>query len=97
MEGDRIIHKKADFGFDSLTPWETLVYALWVADYAMRNGAARKDANALLMDFQTVALRAAEKLSLPLTRDLFSMELAAFAHAYLDRFDSVCDEIRNAG
>jgi len=30
--GDRLIHKKARLGFDSLTDWERLVYALWVAD-----------------------------------------------------------------
>ena len=36
-EGDRIIQKKAHFGNNSLTEWESLVYSLWVADSGMRN------------------------------------------------------------
>ena len=37
-EGDRIIRKMAALGYKSLTPWETLVYALWHTEYAVRNG-----------------------------------------------------------
>jgi hypothetical protein len=35
--GDTIIRKKTRGGIECLSPWETLVYCLWVADYAMRN------------------------------------------------------------
>ena len=35
--GDTVIQKKASCGIERLSPWERLVYCLWVADYGMRN------------------------------------------------------------
>ena len=35
--GGDVAEKKARLGFTKLTTWERLVYALWVADYGMRN------------------------------------------------------------
>jgi len=94
-EGDRIIRKQAELGPDRLSPWETLVYALWWADYAMRNGGSLKAANAYC-GFHATGLRAAQQLMLPGTRNLFALNLRRFEKEYLDQFDSVCDEIRAA-
>ena len=35
--GDAVIQKEARLGIGRLTPWEALVYCVWVADYGMRN------------------------------------------------------------
>jgi hypothetical protein len=93
-EGDRIIQKKANSGVDHLTPCEKLVYSLWVADYAMRNGEDLEQAKVSFLDFQTTAVEVAEKLNMPVCCDLFSMTTELFEEAYLDSFDGVCNEIR---
>ena len=95
-EGARVIEKKARCGLENLTPWERLVYSLWVADYGMRNAGDLVTAKDIQADFQAMALQAAKALSLPLTRDAFSMEPAALEAEYFDRFDAICDEIKNA-
>src|SRR5215510_13750161 len=89
-EGGRVIHKRAEVGSDDLVPWESLVYALWWADYAMRNGESLAAAN-MSCDFHANGLRAAKQLSLPLARELFGLDLHTFEKEYLDRFDAVCD------
>jgi hypothetical protein len=94
--GGRVIQKEADSGLGSLTTWERVVYSLWVADYGMRNAGDLDTAKDVFADFQSMALRAAEELSLPLTREVFSMEQRALKEQYFDLFDAVCDEIRHA-
>src|SRR5947209_6160781 len=95
-EGDRIIQKKARFGFDHLTAWERLVYSLWAADYGMRNAGDLGTAGAVLADFQSVALDAADALSLPLTSGAFALPVALLEERYFDLFEAVCNEIRSA-
>jgi hypothetical protein len=51
--GDEIIQKKADSGAESLTPWQRLVYCLWVADYGMRNAGDLDTAKEIYSDFQS--------------------------------------------
>jgi hypothetical protein len=94
-EGDRVIRKKVEVGCDGLSPWEALVYALWWADYAMRNGESLETADAH-SGFHANGLRAAKQLSLPLAQELFGLDLHGFEREYLDRFEAVCDEIRAA-
>jgi hypothetical protein len=99
-EGDRIIqkmHQIGETGLEGLTPWERLVYCLWVADYGMRNGGDLETARDLLIDFAVVAVRTAEELSLPLTRAAFAMESSALEEEYFERFESICQEVRSAG
>jgi hypothetical protein len=95
--GARVIEKKCAEGFERLAPWETLVYALWVADYAMRNGEDLRFSRNHMVDFSTIGMRVAKELALPRTQELFSMDLCAFEAEYLERFEEVCDEIRRAG
>jgi hypothetical protein len=95
-EGDRIILKKAGLGFESLTTWERLVYSLWVADYGMRNAGDLSTARDVYADFQSVALRAADALSLPVTRGAFALAPEALEERYFDLFEAVCDEIQGA-
>lgn len=93
--GDRVIQKKAAVGIEHLVPWEVLVYALWWADYAMRNGESLEAAEANC-GFHANGILAARQLSLPKTRELFALDLDNFESAYLDRFEAVCNEIRTA-
>jgi hypothetical protein len=95
-EGDKVIQRKVRSGLENFSTWDGLVYSLWVAGYAMRNGGDLKDAKAFFCDFQSIAVRAADELSLPFTRDLISMDLDSIELAFFDRFDAVCDEIRQA-
>ena len=94
--GDRVIQKKARHGSDRLTTWERLVYALWVADYGMRNAGSLGTAEDVSADFRLVALRAAEALSLPVTRGAFALAPEVLEVRYFELFEAVCDEIRSA-
>jgi len=94
--GDTIIQKSAHSGMDSLDVWEKLVYCLWVADYGMRNAGDLDTARDVYPEFLAEGRRTAQALSLPLAYQLFSMEKRALERAYLDRFDALCAEIRNA-
>ena len=47
-------------------------------------------------DFQSVALHAADALSLPITREAFVLAPEALEERYIDLFEAVCDEIRSA-
>ena len=94
--GDRIIQKEARTGADSLTPWERLVYCLWVADYMMRNAGDFANAVDMYPGFQADASRLAEQLSLAYTRETFALPQAVLQREYFNRFLGVCDEIKNA-
>lgn len=94
--GDRVIQKKARVGFDRLTDWERLVYSLWVADYGMRNAGDLDTARDVFPEFQSVGLRAAESLALPVTREAFALAPRALAERYFDLFEAVCSEVQDA-
>ena len=94
--GDCVIQKKARLGFDRLTDWEQLVYSLWAADYGMRNAGDLDTARDVNADFQAVALRAADVLSLPATRSAFALAPDALQERYFDLFEAVCGEVRSA-
>jgi len=93
--GATIIQKKAHSGLDSLTPWERLVYCLWVADYGMRNAGDLETASEFYDQFQVEAQRVAKNLSLQLTHEAFSLSKAALEREYFERFDHICHEIRS--
>ena len=94
--GDRVIQKKARLGFDRLSDWERVVYSLWAADYGMRNAGDLNTARDVYADFQAVALRAADVLSLPATRSAFALATDALQERYFDVFEAVCGEVRSA-
>jgi hypothetical protein len=75
--GDLIVRKRAGAGPDSLTPWERLVYCLWVADYGMRNAGDLETAQDLYPDFHSEARRLATYLSLPETLGAFLLDMPA--------------------
>ena len=93
---DAVIRKEASGGVGSLTPWERLVHCLWVADYGMRNAGDLDAAGDLYPAFQSDGCRAAEELSLRLTRAAFAQTKSALQQNYLDQFESICNEIRRA-
>jgi hypothetical protein len=92
--GDAVIRKKARSGIDSLSPWELLVYCLWVADYGMRNAGDLDIAADFYAAFQSDARRLAEELSLPITHSAFSLAKNDLEQQYFERFESVCNEIK---
>ena len=93
---DDVIHKEADHGRSSLSPIECLIHCLWIADYGMRNAGDLETAADLYSDFHSEGRELAEKLSLPFTLETFALSSDEFANQYFERFDRVCDEIKNA-
>jgi len=94
--GETVIRKKARDGIKCLSPWETLVYCLWVADYGMRNAGDLNTAADVYPHFQLKAGRIAKTLSLQLTHEAFSLPQSDLEREYFDRFEPICDEIRAA-
>jgi hypothetical protein len=94
--GDTVIQKKASCGIERLSPWERLVYCLWVADYGMRNAGDLDTAAEVYPQFHLDAQRMAETLSLPLTHEAFSLSQGDLEREYFDRFEAICNEIRAA-
>ena len=94
--GDAVIQKKARSGLESLTPWEALIYCVWVADYAVRNAGDLDTAEDVYADFHQEARRLAEQLSLAYTQETFLLSKDELETEYFDRFESMCDEIKGA-
>ena len=94
--GDAVIQKKARVGMNSLSPWEALVYCVWVADYGMRNGGDLDTAQSVYSGFHLDARRFAAELSLPLTRAAFALQKGDLESQYFDRFDAMIDEIKGS-
>jgi hypothetical protein len=95
--GDAVIRKEARGGLACLSPWETLVFCLWVADYGMRNAGDLDAAADVYADFHSNARRIAGTLSLRLTHEAFALPRRDLEREYFARFESICDEIRAAG
>jgi hypothetical protein len=95
--GSTIIDKEARDGSHSLTPWERLVYCLWIADYSMRNAGDLDAARDIRTDFQSEGARLAGCLNLPFTHASFSLPPSALRSDYFVRFDALCHEVRTAG
>jgi hypothetical protein len=93
--GDAVIRKMTFGGIECLSPWETLVYCIWVADYGMRNAGDLDVAADWYPEFHLDARRIAEALSFRLTREAFSLPKSDLEREYLDRFEPICNEIRN--
>jgi hypothetical protein len=94
--GDAVIQKRASQGLDSLGPWESLVYCLWVADYGMRNAGDLNAAHAVYADYQSEGRLIAEDMGLRLTQEAFSLSPRELEREYFNRFDQICHEIRTA-
>jgi hypothetical protein len=94
--GSAVIDKKARDGPHSLTPWERLVYCLWVTDYSMRNAGDLDAARDIRMDFQSEGARIAKILELPFIHASFALPPSALESDYFARFDALCHEVRTA-
>jgi hypothetical protein len=94
--GDRVICKIVSGGIECLSPWEMLVYCLWIADYGMRNAGDLDTAADWYPEFQSHARRIAEALSLRLTHEAFSLPKSDLEREYFERFESICNEIKDA-
>jgi hypothetical protein len=94
--GDAVIARKAIIGTAGLSPAERLVYCLWVVDYGMRNAGDLDTARDLYPDFQREAVELAGDFGLEFTRESFSLPTEALQGQYFERFDRICDEIKDA-
>lgn len=94
--GDAVIRKRVSDGEESLLPWENLVRCLWVADYGMRNAGDLETAADVYSEFHIEGSRLSAELELPLTKEAFALSKEDLEDQYLDRFESICDEIRQA-
>jgi len=91
--GDRVIEKKAEYGEESLTPFERLTYCLWVADYGMRNAGDLETAEGLHAGFQREAAAVAAGLGLPLCRSAFELPTAELEKRYFDLVALIVGEL----
>ena len=89
--GDAVIQRKARDGFTSLSPFERLIYCLWVADYGMRNAGDLATAGDVYANFQTEGLRLARDAGLPETCEAFALKAPDLQRQYFGRFDLICD------
>jgi hypothetical protein len=94
--GGDVVDKKAQAGEANLSSWERLVYCLWVTDYMMRNAGDFANAIDLYPSFQSDAKDLSRKLSLIVTHEAFSLPQADLQRQYFDRFEAICDEIKQA-
>src|SRR3954471_12220943 len=94
--GGDVVEKKAQVGLVGLSDWKRLVYCLWVTDYMMRNAGDFANAEVMYPDFQTDAARFAKALGLATTFQTFSLSRRKLQREFLDRFESVCEEIKRA-
>jgi len=92
--GDVVIKKMTNHGDSCLSPFERLIYCVWVADYSMRNAGDLDAAHDIYSDFQIEAARLVRELELKRTHAAFALPTADLQHQYFDRFEEVCDEIR---
>jgi hypothetical protein len=93
--GDVVIRKRAEHGVARLSQVDRLIYCLWVADYGMRNAGDLTTATDLYAQFQEEGLLLASALRLANARAAFEMPIAILEKQYFERFDAICDEIRN--
>jgi len=91
---DVVIRKKAQHGIDELSPWERLVFCVWVVDYGMRNAGDLETARDVypecIIESQSLAL----SLDLPVTFEMFRLSEFELSEQYFERFEAMCDELR---
>ena len=93
--GGEVVAKKAQFGLAGLCDWERMVYCLWVADYMMRNAGDFANAVDMYPTFQHEAQQCAQRLSLAVTSEAFSLSQRKLQNEYFDRFEQICNEIKS--
>jgi hypothetical protein len=96
VRGDEVVQKMAAEGRNSLSDIEKLICCLWTADYMMRNAGDFANAEDMYPTFQVDAAKAAKKLGLSVTDQAFSLSRRNLEREYLDRFEAICEEIKNA-
>lgn len=94
-EGDVVITKRSKDGPNALSNREALIYWLWWADYMMRNAGNFENAEASEKDFQQEIVARAKLLGLRYTLETFALPRSELQRQYFDRFEAVCEEIKN--
>ncbi len=94
--GDLVIEAKAANGFGSLSPFERLLYCLWVADYGMRNAGDLTAADELFESWLADGKTATGQLALPRASSAFALSPGAFEQRYFELFGPLVEEMRAA-
>lgn len=94
--GGDVVEKRAKAGASALSARDSLLYWFWWGDYMMRNAGDFGNAVALEKDFQREIVSHARELGLSYTEETLSLPLSELEKQYFDRFEAVCDEIREA-
>lgn len=94
--GGEVVDKKAQTGLSSLSDLERLIYCLWITDYMMRNAGDFANAEVMYPEFQSDAKQFAKQLGLARTQEAFSLSQRKLRKEYFERFETICDEIKNA-
>ena len=94
--GGDAVKKRARAGHAALSPKEKLLYCLWIADYGMCNAGDLSQAHILYADWQREAVQMAGDLGLEFTRESFSLPKATLQAQYFERFERICNEVRQA-
>ena len=88
--------RKVELGSeDALADWEMLLSILGWTEYCISNAGDFANMEDVRPDFQRDATEIAGKLSLPLTRELFSQSESSLLENFDGSFDDVCFEIAN--
>jgi hypothetical protein len=96
LEGAFAVEQKASAGLDKMDSYPKLVYALWVADYGMRNAGDLETSLDIFSGLLELGKSAAISLGLPKAKSLFALSQQRFEQEYFEYFEQVCDELRNS-
>ena len=94
--GSSVVEKKSASEGETLTPLETLIYCVWVADYSMRNAGDLETAADVHADFQREAAVLAASLGLVQTRAAFELTSARLEERYFDLLGAIVAELSGA-
>jgi hypothetical protein len=95
-EGHLVMERLTSEGQASLSDIEKLIYALWVADYGMRNAGDLDTAAEVSPTFLGDGLQAALACQLPVSTKFFGLSAGQLEEQYFELFDPVVDEVRAA-
>ena len=94
--GHGIFVNRSAHGAAALTPIESLIGCLWIADYGMRNAGDLAGAVDSQPQFRDEAVSISARLGLLHTHALFSLAVPEFESVYFDVLEVVVDEIRSS-
>lgn len=95
-EGSRIIEKKSNHNFASLTELEKAIYCLWVIDYSVRNSGTLEPMREI---HETSITELIEFANINFCNNLYSIltitDEKILCDNYLENFDKACKDLHD--